>query len=63
MLRRRGLNVTQMVKQGDPKRVLLGEAEKLEADSIFVGARGLENSRVLVGQRFIRCCCTGEMLC
>jgi nucleotide-binding universal stress UspA family protein len=41
VLRRKGLNVTQMVRQGDPKRVLLGEAEKLEADSIFVGARGL----------------------
>ena len=50
VLRGRGLNVTQMVKQGDPKRVLLDEAEKLEADSIFVGARGLGKlQRILLG--------------
>jgi nucleotide-binding universal stress UspA family protein len=50
VLRGRGLNVTQTVKQGDPKRVLLGEAERLEADSIFVGASGLGRfQRLLLG--------------
>jgi nucleotide-binding universal stress UspA family protein len=41
MLRRAGLNVSHLVRQGNPKRVLLDEAKKLGADCIFVGARGL----------------------
>jgi nucleotide-binding universal stress UspA family protein len=45
-----GLKVSTFVMQGDPKRVLLDEAEKWQADSIFVGARGLRRiERFLLG--------------
>jgi nucleotide-binding universal stress UspA family protein len=45
-----GLKVSTFVRQGDPKRVLLDEAEKWQADSIFVGARGLRRiERFLLG--------------
>jgi nucleotide-binding universal stress UspA family protein len=47
-LRRTGLAVTTLLKDGDPKHVLLEEAEQWHADCIFVGAKGL--SRV---QRFL----------
>ncbi len=36
-----GLVVSTLVKGGDPKRLLVEEAEKWGADCIFVGARGL----------------------
>lgn len=39
-LRSAGLQVTSLVKQGDPKKLLLDEAESWEADVIFVGAHG-----------------------
>jgi nucleotide-binding universal stress UspA family protein len=42
-LRAIGLNVSVEMKRGDPQRVLLEEAQKWEADSIFVGARGLDS--------------------
>lgn len=37
----KGLIVTSLSKEGDPKKVLLEEAERWGADCIFVGARGL----------------------
>ena len=40
-LHTRGLTVSSVIKEGDPKHVLLDEAEQWEADCIFVGARGL----------------------
>ncbi|HWO00146.1 MAG TPA: universal stress protein [Blastocatellia bacterium] len=44
------LNVSSIVKPGDPKRVLVEEAEAWEADCIFVGARGLSRiDRFLLG--------------
>jgi nucleotide-binding universal stress UspA family protein len=39
-LRRPGLNVTPVVLDGDPKRVLVAEAERWGADCIFLGAQG-----------------------
>ncbi len=37
----RGFTVTSVNKEGDPKKVLLEEADRWGADCIFVGARGL----------------------
>ena len=49
-VRRGGLIVATVVRAGDPKRVLLEEAESLAADAIFVGARGLTQiKRFLLG--------------
>lgn len=49
-LRPTGLEVSSAVKEGDPKRVLLDEAEEWQADSIFLGARGLNRiERLLLG--------------
>jgi nucleotide-binding universal stress UspA family protein len=49
-LRAAGLVVTAIAIEGDPKRVLLDEAEKRQADCIFVGARGLRRiKRLLLG--------------
>ncbi len=49
-LRAKGLVVTYLVKEGDPKKVLLEEAERWGADSIFVGARGLSGIKhALIG--------------
>jgi nucleotide-binding universal stress UspA family protein len=39
-LRKQGLEATPLVESGDPKRVLLDEAERWNADCIFVGAKG-----------------------
>ena len=39
-LRRAGLSAAPVLENGDPKRVLLREAERFNADCIFVGARG-----------------------
>ena len=47
-LRKQGLEATPLVESGDPKRVLLDEAEGWNADCIFVGAKG--HSRV---ERFL----------
>jgi nucleotide-binding universal stress UspA family protein len=38
-LRRAGLHVDTVAVEGDPRRVLFKEAERFNADSIFVGAR------------------------
>lgn len=49
-LRETGLSVSTQVSYGDPKRVLVDEAEERGADSIFVGARGLRAvERFLLG--------------
>ncbi len=45
-----GLEVSCLVKEEDPKYLLVREAERWEADSIFVGARGLGRiGRLLLG--------------
>lgn len=45
-----GLNASALVLAGDPKQVLLREAEAWQADCIFVGARGLGAlERLLLG--------------
>lgn len=46
-----GLNAESVIAPGDPKRVLVEEAEKWSADSIFVGSTGLSNrfARFLLG--------------
>jgi len=49
-LRAAGLVVSSVVKEGDPKRVLIEEAEQVGADCLFVGARGLRRlERFLLG--------------
>lgn len=49
-LRAAGLAVSPLVGHGDPRRILLDEAERLNADCIFVGARGLRRiERLLLG--------------
>jgi nucleotide-binding universal stress UspA family protein len=49
-LRRAGLVVTSAVVDGDPREIILFEAERLKADAIFVGARGLGRvERLLLG--------------
>jgi nucleotide-binding universal stress UspA family protein len=44
ILRAAGLTVSALVKEGDPKRVLVTEAEEWGADSIFVGSVGFSNA-------------------
>lgn len=46
-----GLRVTSEIIEGDPKSVLIGEAKKFEADTIFVGSRGLQSGlkQLIVG--------------
>jgi nucleotide-binding universal stress UspA family protein len=41
-----GLNVSSLVTEGDPKRMLIEEAEKWGADCIFVGSTGFSGSRL-----------------
>jgi nucleotide-binding universal stress UspA family protein len=49
-LRHAGLEVSTSLKDGDPKHVLLGEAEAWHADCIFVGAKGIGRiERFLLG--------------
>ena len=49
-LHERGLAVSSVITAGDPKQVLLDEAEQWGADSLFVGARGLSRvERFLLG--------------
>lgn len=49
-LRAAGLRVTSQVKTGTPQRVLLDEAERWGADSVVLGARGLNGpGRWLLG--------------
>ena len=45
-----GLSVRPIVKRGDPKKVLVAEAVRWEADNLFVGARGVTGiKRFLLG--------------
>lgn len=50
-LRKEGLKISSVIKEGEAKSVLLAEAESWEADCIFVGARGLHSplKRLLLG--------------
>jgi len=49
-LREKGAVVTCLVQSGDPKRMLVDQAETWRADSIFIGARGLSSlKRFFVG--------------
>jgi nucleotide-binding universal stress UspA family protein len=49
-LRRSGLSVNTVLCDGDPKHVLLHEAEEWRADCIFVGAKGISRiERFLLG--------------
>lgn len=46
-----GLIGTPLVMEGDPKRLLVVEAKARQADSIFVGARGVRGiERILLGR-------------
>src|SRR5262249_29704946 len=40
-LRAAGLEVSTVIVEGTPKRVLVEQAERFQADCLFVGARGL----------------------
>lgn len=53
-LRNGGLNAGYVVLEGDPKQILIEEADKWKADSIFVGARGLSRLERLFLGRFQR---------
>lgn len=49
-LRERNKDVTCRIREGDPKRVLVKEAEAWQADCIFMGARGLTHlKRFFIG--------------
>jgi len=49
-LRKAGLNVIPIVKEGDPKHILLHEAESWSADCIFLGAQGVRFlERIMLG--------------
>lgn len=50
-LRRAGLEVSPILKDGDPKNVLVAEAKRLGTDCIFVGSTGFSNrlERFLLG--------------
>ena len=43
-LRAIGLTVTADIKEGDPQRVLIDEAQEWQADSVFVGSRGFSST-------------------
>ena len=47
-LRAAGLSVSEFVREGDPAHVLIAEAEGWDADSIFVGTRGLHGFQHLL---------------
>jgi nucleotide-binding universal stress UspA family protein len=49
-LKAAGLAATAIIKVEEPKRLLLSEAERWDADCVFVGARGLSRlKRLLLG--------------
>jgi nucleotide-binding universal stress UspA family protein len=49
-LRRAGLEVTYLITEGEPKRVLLDTAREWEVHCIFLGATGLRGlRRLLIG--------------
>ena len=46
----KGLTVTGRVREGDPKKVLIDQASRWKADTVFLGARGLTRwERVVLG--------------
>ena len=47
-LRSAGMSVSEFVREGDPAHVLIAEAEGWDADSIFVGTRGLHGFQHLL---------------
>ena len=50
LLRTAGLDVSLRIKTGDPREILLEDAEEWRADSIFVGVRGISRiERLRVG--------------
>ena len=50
ILRRAGLVVTSTVVDGDPRELILAEAELSNSDAIFIGARGVGRvERLLLG--------------
>jgi nucleotide-binding universal stress UspA family protein len=50
ILKEAGLTAEPVVEQGDPKHVLLDEAEHWPADCVFVGAHGMSRfERVMLG--------------
>ena len=66
-LKQAGLTATGEVKEGDPKQVLIDEAETWPADSIFLGARGHSMlERFLIGSVSIaiasRAHCSAELI-
>jgi nucleotide-binding universal stress UspA family protein len=49
-LRAAGLSVSPVIRRGDPRKVLVREARRWDADGVFVGARGLRGvTRFLLG--------------
>src|SRR5688500_6428449 len=42
VLMAKGLNASVVVREGDPRRVFVEEAERWSADTVFVGSHGLE---------------------
>ena len=44
-----GLKVSVEIKEGEPLRTLIEEANRWEADSIFVGARGFDDFSSMSG--------------
>jgi nucleotide-binding universal stress UspA family protein len=49
-LRRAGLIVAETVVEGDPRKLIVAEADRWDTDSIFVGARGMGRiERFLLG--------------
>lgn len=49
-LRRAGLNAAVVLRKGNPKQVIIDEAEEWGADSVFLGAKGMRGiDRLLLG--------------
>ncbi|HEV8604866.1 MAG TPA: universal stress protein [Tepidisphaeraceae bacterium] len=60
-LRRAGLAAEPLLRLGDPKKVLVEEAKALDADCIFVGARGRSRlERLLLGSVATAVCARAE---
>ena len=66
-LKQKGLSVQTEILDGDPKQLLLEEAENWHADSIFLGARGHSMlERFLIGSVSVaiasRAHCSAELV-
>lgn len=46
-LKHTGLQISSVIKAGNPKRIILHEAEEWQADNIFLGSRGLRRLKRL----------------